>query len=342
VAGALDAFGPERHTLDGMPGMVRFAAAAAVVVALAGCGGATPPSEEPEPVVADAPAAAPGPIAEPIPGPIPEPTTEPTAMPVPGPEPAVEAEPDPEPVPWAEPPVAANDPAALAEQIVAAERAIRDPGVTGTELAWAGHLQQLTHRRLVEHPGWLGAVLAAVPDELHATVRANVDAGADLRAMLTPRDELPAWRIVEPAPAEQLLAHYREAEAESGVPWAYLAAIHLVETRMGRIRGTSIAGAQGPMQFMPGTWAAYGEGDINDNRDAIRAAARYLKANGAPGDMAHALFHYNRSQRYVRAIARYAEQMLADSAAYRGYYHWQVYYVTTDGDTLLPVGYEKR
>src|SRR5437899_2712296 len=77
------------------------------------------------------------------------------------------------------------------------------------------------------------------------------------------------------------------------VPWSYLAAIHLVETRMGRIRATSVAGAQGPMQFMPATWERYGEGDVNSDRDSIRAAARYLRANGAPGRMADALFRYN-------------------------------------------------
>jgi membrane-bound lytic murein transglycosylase B len=93
------------------------------------------------------------------------------------------------------------------------------------------------------------------------------------------------------------------------------------------------------MQFMPGTWAAYGEGDVNSDRDAIRAAARYLKANGAPANMANALFRYNNSQRYVRAVTAYAEVMRAEPDAYRGYYHWQVYYLTTMGDILLPVGY---
>ena len=75
------------------------------------------------------------------------------------------------------------------------------------------------------------------------------------------------------------------------------------------------------------------------NRDSIRAAARYLKANGAPGNMANALFRYNQSQRYVRAVTAYAEVMRADANAYRGYYHWQVYYLTTGGDNLLAVGY---
>src|SRR3546814_13420666 len=94
-------------------------------------------------------------------------------------------------------------------------------------------------------------------------------------------DSLPAWRIVAPPPAEELLAHYQAAEAEFGVPWEILAAVNLVETGMGRIRGVSVAGAQGPMQFMPATWAAFGHGgDVNDYRDAIMGAARHPAPHG--------------------------------------------------------------
>jgi hypothetical protein len=248
--------------------------------------------------------------------------------------------PSPTATPRPNPPVAASDPDALAFQIVLAERAVRDSTVSGTDLAWFGHLQQLTYRRLAARPEWHDPVLASLPQDIRAPATANADATADLRASVIPGPNLPTtWRIVEPAPLEDLVRFYREAEAEFGVPWSYLASIHLVETRMGRIRGTSTAGAQGPMQFIPSTWAAYGEGDVNSNRDSIRAAARYLKANGAPGNMANALFRYNQSQRYVRAVTAYAEVMRADPDAYRGYYHWQVYYLTTGGDNLLAVGY---
>jgi Transglycosylase SLT domain len=242
--------------------------------------------------------------------------------------------------PRPDPPLAASDPDALTSQMVAAERAIRDRSVTGADLAWFGHLQQLTYRRLAATPELRDPVLAALPADLKAAATANADATADLRATVVPGPDLPTtWRIVDPAPLDDLARYYRDAEVEFGVPWSYLAAIHLVETRMGRIRGTSVAGAQGPMQFIPATWARYGEGDINSDRDSIRAAARYLRANGAPANMANALFRYNQSQRYVRAVTAYAEVMRADPDAYRGYYHWQVYYLTTRGDILLPVGY---
>jgi hypothetical protein len=264
-------------------------------------------------------------------------TATPTASPTPV---APTASPKPTPTPREEPPPVAADPVAIAAQIVVAERAVRDRAVTGAELAWTGHLQQRIYRAIAARPEWRNAFLAAVPVDIRASVTANLDATSDLRATVVPGPDLPtAWRIVDPAPLDDLSRFYREAEVEFGVPWSYLASIHLVETRMGRIRGTSVAGAQGPMQFMPGTWAAYGEGDVNSDRDAIRAAARYLKANGAPANMPNALFRYNNSQRYVRAVTAYAEVMRAEPDAYRGYYSWQVYYLTTKGDILLPVGY---
>ena len=100
---------------------------------------------------------------------------------------------------------------------------------------------------------------------------------------------MPAWRVAAAAPPEVLLELYKAAETEFGVPWHVLAAIHLVETRMGRLRGTSPAGAKGPMQFIPETWARFGEGDIESNADAIRAAARHLVAHGAPATRAGGL-----------------------------------------------------
>jgi hypothetical protein len=224
----------------------------------------------------------------------------------------------------------------LAAEITRAESAIRDPATPPSRLRVLGRAQQRAYRALVRRPRLLPEVLALVPPSLRRTVRTNVLAGAELRKLNRPASRLPRWRIVAPAPAAALLASYRAAGAELAVPWQYLAAIHLVETRMGRIRGTSAAGARGPMQFLPTTWRRYGgRGNIDATGDAVLAAARLLRANGAPADMAAALHAYNPSRRYVRAVTAYAEQMRADGRAFLGYYQWQVYY----GDTLLPEGY---
>jgi hypothetical protein len=240
-------------------------------------------------------------------------------------------------------PSPANDAAALATQLAMVEAAIRDPNVSSIELDWIGHMQQLDYSRLQDYPEWKDTVLGALPEKTRAAVTGSLDAGKQLRLLSGPVPKsLPDWKIVAPASIEDLLGFYKEAEAEFGIPWYYLASIHLVETRMGRIRGLSSAGAQGPMQFIPSTWARYGSGDINSDHDSILAAARYLKAAGAPGDMSRALYAYNHSQAYVNALTLYAEVMKADAAAYRGYHGWQVYYPTNDGPVFLPVGWVKE
>jgi membrane-bound lytic murein transglycosylase B len=239
------------------------------------------------------------------------------------------------------PPAAAGDPAGLAGQIVYAETVLRDPAAAPGPVGEAALAQQVAYRQLGLHPEWDEAVLAAVPEAFRTTVMRNAYARREFRAMhRTLSTTLPAWRIVPPEPLENLKAAYLEAEAAFGVPWPYFAAIHLVETGMGRIRGTSSAGAQGPMQFLPATWAAYGGGgDINSTRDAILGAGRYLAANGGAANIPNALWNYNHSDHYVRGVQVYAELISEYPEALRAYYHWGVQYLTASGDVFLPVGY---
>lgn len=241
------------------------------------------------------------------------------------------------------PPAAAGEPVALAQQIATAEHTIRDALSTDAAVAEAALAQQVAYRQLGAHPEWDEPVLAALPQELRGTALRNAAARREFRGMRTKLTAtLPAWRIVEPVPADQLVTLYREAEAAFGIPWRYLAAINLVETGTGRIRGTSSDGAQGPMQFLPATWAAYGAGgDINDPRDAIMGAARYLAANNGAADIDNALFRYNHSDRYVRGVKLYADLIAEHPRAFLGYHHWGIWYLTDQGDVYLPVGYEQ-
>jgi hypothetical protein len=232
-----------------------------------------------------------------------------------------------------------NSPQDAAASLARVEVALRSPATPSAEMARLGWEQQNAYGALAAHADWVPDVLARVPAVVQPIVTANEHARRDLASLTEPQPRLPDWLILAPAPVEVLRGYYAEAEAASGIPWAYFASIHLVETNLGRIRGASTAGAQGPMQFIPATWERYGQGDINDNRDAILAASRLLQANGAPGDMSRALYRYNPSFRYVDAVEAHAQLMLVDERAYLGYYHWQVYYWTTNGTFLLPEGF---
>jgi len=120
----------------------------------------------------------------------------------------------------------------------------------------------------------------------------------------------PASSAAASIPANYL-ADFKKAGTEYNVPWTVLAAIGEIESGDGANDGPSSAGALGPMQFEPSTWALYGDGgDIMNPDDAIPAAARLLVANGAPGNLQQAVFAYNHSQAYVTDVldqaARYA------------------------------------
>jgi membrane-bound lytic murein transglycosylase B len=232
----------------------------------------------------------------------------------------------------------------LAERLTRAEDVAREAAAADDVRRAAAFETQLLYRQLARRPAWLGEVRAAVPPRYRADVTAHVRARRSLRSLHTTLSaELPAWEIVEPAPTADLLRFYREGERAFGVPWEVLAAINLVETGFGRIDGLSTAGAQGPMQFIPSTWAAYGKGDIEDPHDAILGAARYLAANGGDtgAGIEGALYRYNNHSGYVAGILAYASVLERDPRAINTLVDWQIIFLSTIGDVWLPVGYRE-
>ncbi len=98
-----------------------------------------------------------------------------------------------------------------------------------------------------------------------------------------------------------------------GLSWTVLSAIGQIESADGQNEGPSSAGALGPMQFEPSTWAQWGiDGfgqtgppDIMNPYDAVPSAARLLCADGAAKggqSLYNAIFDYNHADWYVREV----------------------------------------
>jgi len=129
-------------------------------------------------------------------------------------------------------------------------------------------------------------------------------------------------------PPQMLTLYQAAAITCPGLPWTILAAIGTVESDNGQSNlpgvhsGANAAGAEGPMQFEPATFAAYDEpvppGGADppspyDPTDAVYAAARLLCADGAAGgaDLAGAVYAYNHSTAYVSQVLALAQTYAA-------------------------------
>jgi cell wall-associated NlpC family hydrolase len=125
-------------------------------------------------------------------------------------------------------------------------------------------------------------------------------------------------------PPAMLTLYQQAATTCPGLPWAIVAAIGTVESDNGQSTlpgvhsGANSAGAEGPMQFEPATFAEYDEpvppgGAVPpspyDPTDAVYAAARLLCANGGAGgaDLSGAVYDYNHSSAYVAQVLALAQ-----------------------------------
>lgn len=111
----------------------------------------------------------------------------------------------------------------------------------------------------------------------------------------------------------------KRAAQAYGIDWKLLEAVWQVES--GKSWDTSVksyAGAQGPMQFMPGTWRGVGVdgsgdglADIYNAQDAVYSGARYLAQNGASfGNVDQALLAYNHAGWYVTKVKTVAHSIV--------------------------------
>ncbi|MFE7124733.1 lytic murein transglycosylase [Streptomyces sp. NPDC057617] len=192
----------------------------------------------------------------------------------------------------------------------------------------------------------------------------------DLPAITGPAEAgIPATVLAAYQQAEQAL---RESKPGCNLPWQLLAAIGKVESgqaRGGRVdafgtttspilgpvlNGVGFANitdtdggaydgdtthdrAVGPMQFIPSTWATWGQDANNDGRkdpnniyDAALAAGQYLCAGNrdlsVDADLHEAILGYNHSQEYLNTVLSWFE------------YYKNGTHEVPDGTGVLPVG----
>jgi hypothetical protein len=149
----------------------------------------------------------------------------------------------------------------------------------------------------------------------------------NLRQQQLPAQVSPTTPAAPAAPATSgqpasYLQLFQESAADycPGLSWTVLAAIGQIESGDGANDGPSPAGALGPMQFEPSTWAIWGTDgfgetgppDIMNPYDAVPSAARLLCADGATAggssSLAGAIFDYNHATWYVNEVLALAAQ----------------------------------
>jgi len=177
--------------------------------------------------------------------------------------------------------------------------------------AAAGRLGLHADRRLFISAPHLDVATIAVD------VRRIVDKHATVWSARPPVVQNPISAFAQATIPASYLALYRAAATTCpGLPWTVLAGIGAVETGHGANVHRSVKGAEGPMQFLPSTFAAYGidgngdgYADIQNPADAIYSAARYLCLWGASRggqSLYDAIWAYNHADWYVRLVVQYA------------------------------------
>jgi hypothetical protein len=170
------------------------------------------------------------------------------------------------------------------------------------------------------------AVLISAPGvgmgKLQREIGAAVGGNATLVAL---RAQSPASAPLSTAPGKAPTTYiqlFQESAARfcPGLPWTVLAAIGQIESGDRANPGVSSAGALGPMQFLPSTWARWGitatvfgqtgRPNIMNPFDAVPSAARYLCAAGGAtaAGLPKAIFAYNHADWYVNEVLGLAKQ----------------------------------
>jgi hypothetical protein len=196
-------------------------------------------------------------------------------------------------------------------------------GITGVDLLVNTQTSRelgLVHR--------VAALISAPADRLSALIarvsRVLGRAGKIVTLRPQQQQQLPVSDVGSGQQPTTYLQLFQESAARycPELSWTVLAAIGQIESADGTNVGPSPAGALGPMQFLPSTWAVWGiDGfgqtgppDIMNPYDAVPSAARYLCAAGASqgsSGLAAAIFAYNHADWYVTEVLALAREYAA-------------------------------
>jgi hypothetical protein len=192
-------------------------------------------------------------------------------------------------------------------------------GITGVDLL----VNTRTSRQLglVHQVAALISAPALSMATLTATVRKVLGPSGRIVSLRQQQEQLPVTKVTSGQLPATYLQLFQASAAKycPGMSWTVLAAIGQIESGDGTNNGPSSAGALGPMQFLPSTWAIWGINgfgqtgppDIMNPYDAVPSAARMLCADGATAGgsaLSSAIFAYNHADWYVNEVLALAQQ----------------------------------
>lgn len=241
-------------------------------------------------------------------------------------------------------PLVPNNPLGLAQQLAQVESALgaNNPEQLGT----LAHRQQVLFRHWARQLDWDRAVLALLPKELRARARLQVQARREFLAMhrgQRPRRNYPlggSGLLPQPKNYWPYINRPSKPRALTGPPWP-----------PSTWWKPAWVGCKGSRWWGPGDrcnfYPAPGRNQALARAPSIIPAMQSLPppatwCTGGRTNLARAIWGYNNSWHYVRAVQAYANLMRTNPSQFQAFHSWQIHFASPVGDLWLPEGYERH